>query len=1014
VNITIQDFWRLLGESRLLSQAQVQRLANDFAQLKHKSQPTPRTLAQWLMDHRAISKYQATVLLAGRPGPFFYGEYKVYERADKGWLSGCFRAVHHPTKHPVLLRFVSGAVLTEARLWAAASANTSAAAAIVSPYLQRHFEAVDLQKFKFIVSEDVRGTGLDEKTAAGRVRPAEACRIMRLVALGLTEMHSQGRVCGDLRLATIVREAAPNEPNIKLLYLAHQQPGAIDFAQGGASEAIAARADYLAPELLTPGRPPDALADIYALGCTLYALLSETLPFAGGTVEQKLARHLSEPIKPLETFGIPQPLAQLVTYLMAKNPGVRYQSAAVVAEQLGMFVEPAAIRIQPPAEPPTLGAYEAAKGSGFRLPDSEDRRRQETGDRRQAVAAGDSSPSPSFSAASDALGAALPPPIVNVSPPSRATTAAEIMRRKKAQQRRNMLVVAALAGLLLIGGVAGAGIWWSKQKPATQTAGSSSTGATPPTNGQPSKTGSAVKTEQPSTTEGIATSIGEAGASSAAAKTTVVAGGVLQQVVPDDGKLLWASPTGGKPVTLRCVPPEGQLFLIMRPAAMLASDEGRRVIAALGPELDAERKKLEAASGLKLEEIEQLTITLHNNEGKFPRTSFVVKTKEPATAEQLLVKWGNPTAIKEGSATYYTGSEWAYYIPDSPEDERTFAMGEARDIKDVAAAAGAPPAIFREIERLRRMTDDQRHFSLLFYPQFLFNDDGTPLFADERSKVRQPLAWLLGEHVQAASASGYFGDEFYFELRMRASLDKEPHALAMELKDRLDKIPGLLEDYFVTLNPPAYWKKLAFRFPAMIRELHSQMRTGVDNETAMVNSVLPAAAAHNLVLGGELLISTTPGQGVASVTPAASSGGGPKTIADAMQIKTSYSFDSQSLEFAMRDLADDVKSNLKGAPLDFEIKIIGDDLKLDGITRNQSIRDFKQENQTVADILTALVRKANPVTTVKDPSEADQKLVWLIGPDPDNPAKQVVLITTRNAAKAKKYTLPSVFVAKGK
>ncbi len=109
-----------------------------------------------------------------------------------------------------------------------------------------------------------------------------------------------------------------------------------------------------------------------------------------------------------------------------------------------------------------------------------------------------------------------------------------------------------------------------------------------------------------------------------------------------------------------------------------------------------------------------------------------------------------------------------------------------------------------------------------------------------------------------------------------------------------------------------------------------------------------------------------------------------------------------------------MKSNLKGAPFEFAIKIIGDDLKLDGITRNQSIRDFKQENQTVADILTALVRKANPVTTVKDPSETDQKLVWLIGPDPDNPAKQVVLVTTRNAAKTKKYTLPPVFVAKGK
>src|SRR5262249_53755832 len=149
-----------------------------------------------------------------------------------------------------------------------------------------------------------------------------------------------------------------------------------------------------------------------------------------------------------------------------------------------------------------------------------------------------------------------------------------------------------------------------------------------------------------------------------------------------------------------------------------------------------------------------------------------------------------------------------------------------------------------------------------------------------------------------------------------------------------------------------------------------------------------------------------------STGPVASSG--PKTINDALQIKTSYSFAQTSLEFAIAELQDDVKSNLKGAPFEFAIKIIGDDLKLDGITRNQSIRDFKQESQTVADILTALVRKANPVTTVKDPSETDQKLVWLVGPDPDNPSKQIVLIPTRNAAATKKYTLPPQFVAKKK
>src|SRR5690606_21911251 len=97
---------------------------------------------------------------------------------------------------------------------------------------------------------------------------------------------------------------------------------------------LAQSADYLAPELMQPGRAPDPLSDVYALGCTLYCLLTGNPPFAGGNVQQKMQRHATEPIRPLEAFGIGPPLAQLVPYLMAKNPAVRLQSAAIVAEQL--------------------------------------------------------------------------------------------------------------------------------------------------------------------------------------------------------------------------------------------------------------------------------------------------------------------------------------------------------------------------------------------------------------------------------------------------------------------------------------------------------------------------------------------------------------------------------------------------------------------------------------------------------------------------------------------------------
>jgi hypothetical protein len=109
----------------------------------------------------------------------------------------------------------------------------------------------------------------------------------------------------------------------------------------------------------------------------------------------------------------------------------------------------------------------------------------------------------------------------------------------------------------------------------------------------------------------------------------------------------------------------------------------------------------------------------------------------------------------------------------------------------------------------------------------------------------------------------------------------------------------------------------------------------------------------------------------------------------------------------MRNVVDEVRSSYQ-LSFEFGIKVMGDDLKLDGITRNGQIRDFAQENKTVAEVLTAMVMKANPVTTVKVPNEKDQKLLWVIAPDPDNPSNRIVLITTRQIADLK-YTLPEVF-----
>lgn len=65
-------------------------------------------------------------------------------------------------------------------------------------------------------------------------------------------------------------------------------------------------------------------------------------------------------------------------------------------------------------------------------------------------------------------------------------------------------------------------------------------------------------------------------------------------------------------------------------------------------------------------------------------------------------------------------------------------------------------------------------------------------------------------------------------------------------------------------------------------------------------------------------------------------------------------------------------------------------------------------------MLTALVREANPNRSVKDASEPGQKLVWVIGPDPDDAERKLILITTRHMAKKRSNELPKEFASKKK
>ena len=93
----------------------------------------------------------------------------------------------------------------------------------------------------------------------------------------------------------------------------------------------------MAPEMAV-GEPVDSRADIYALGCVAYYLLTAKLVFEAENAVQVLLKHVTEsPVPPSVRGGLPMPpeLDEVVLACLAKEPADRPQTAIELSRRLG-------------------------------------------------------------------------------------------------------------------------------------------------------------------------------------------------------------------------------------------------------------------------------------------------------------------------------------------------------------------------------------------------------------------------------------------------------------------------------------------------------------------------------------------------------------------------------------------------------------------------------------------------------------------------------------------------------
>jgi eukaryotic-like serine/threonine-protein kinase len=276
------------------------------------------------------------------------GSYQLGELLGRGGMGEVYKAAHRMLARPAAIKLIrpetiaagdpEGAQLALARF----RREAEAAATLQSPHT--------VELYDFGVTDD--GTlyfvmelldGMDLESFVKRHGPAPAARvahILRQTCESLAEAHARGMVHRDVKPANI---------HLGRLGLVYDFVKVLDFglvkpiADLSAEQALTTQIGliigtpgYMAPEMVRGGRV-DGRADLYALGCVAYYLLTGRQVFDGATVMEIMSKHLqTAPIPPSERVAIPIPpgLEQVVLACLAKKPEERPQSAAALVERL--------------------------------------------------------------------------------------------------------------------------------------------------------------------------------------------------------------------------------------------------------------------------------------------------------------------------------------------------------------------------------------------------------------------------------------------------------------------------------------------------------------------------------------------------------------------------------------------------------------------------------------------------------------------------------------------------------
>lgn len=261
--------------------------------------------------------------------------YKVTGRLGAGAMGEVFLARSQATGGEVALKLVTTALMDRPDLLKRFEREVKILSTLRHPNIACAIDSGRYDGRLYLAMEYVRGPTLSSLLkVAGAFSEVDALRIIMQVAHALDyAWRKSGLIHRDIKpsnlLAVPEADGAEGE-RVKIIDYGLARSTDSEDMSMTMTGMVMGTPNYMSPEQIRGEKDLGPQADMYALGCTLFHLLTGRLPFPGNAPAQVMAAHLNEPI-PDPGSIVPSLTAatrHLVMTCLAKDPNKRYPAYA--------------------------------------------------------------------------------------------------------------------------------------------------------------------------------------------------------------------------------------------------------------------------------------------------------------------------------------------------------------------------------------------------------------------------------------------------------------------------------------------------------------------------------------------------------------------------------------------------------------------------------------------------------------------------------------------------------------